>query len=307
MGAGKRWCLAVLLALIALAGARPALAARDAEGPGPVVIATIAPLHSLVAALMAGAGSPRLLIAAGRSPHLYQLRPSEARALAGAARVFWIGEALEGGLARAITRLAGERAVALLEDPALRRTGADPHVWLDPGNAARMAVRIGAELALADPPRAPLYRANQARLGARLAALDRELEARLAPLGERPFVVLHPAFAGLAARYRLRLLGALTGAPGQPPGARTLARLARAAARAGARCLFLEPQVDGARLATALDALPGLRRARLDALGLGLTPGPELYFRLMRANAAALEGCLRGGEPAPPTAPNPLP
>src|SRR3546814_19509912 len=53
---------------------------------GPVaaavtVVASIKPVHSLVAGVMAGAGSPHLIVQGGASPHAISLKPSDATAL----------------------------------------------------------------------------------------------------------------------------------------------------------------------------------------------------------------------------------
>ncbi len=60
----------------------------------PNVVASIEPVHSLVAAVMAGVGEPLLLVGGGASPHTASLRPSQAAALQSADLVFWIGESL---------------------------------------------------------------------------------------------------------------------------------------------------------------------------------------------------------------------
>lgn len=75
-------------AALALLSAAPALAA-------PNVVATIKPLHSLVAGVMEGVGAPELLIEGAASPHGFSLRPSDAGKLESADLVFWIGEDLE--------------------------------------------------------------------------------------------------------------------------------------------------------------------------------------------------------------------
>ena len=102
-----------------------ALPGRAAEPPPSLtaapplgVIASIAPVHSLVGAVMAGAGEPRLLVAPGASPHTLALKPSEAAALRQADLVFWIGPGLEGFLRRPLAGLKpGARAVALAAAP----------------------------------------------------------------------------------------------------------------------------------------------------------------------------------------------
>ena len=72
----------------------------------PSVAVDIAPLHSLVSQVMEGVGKPKLLIPAEASPHYYNLRPSEAKALADADVVFWIGEGLTPWLEKAMDNVA---------------------------------------------------------------------------------------------------------------------------------------------------------------------------------------------------------
>jgi zinc transport system substrate-binding protein len=45
------------------------------------VVASIKPIHSLVAAVMQGVGEPGLIIEGAGSPHTYALRPSQAQML----------------------------------------------------------------------------------------------------------------------------------------------------------------------------------------------------------------------------------
>ncbi|WP_425092176.1 zinc ABC transporter substrate-binding protein [Tropicimonas sp. S265A] len=82
----------------------------------PRVAVDIAPVHSLVARVMVGIGSPDLVIPAGASPHQYNLRPSEAATLQEADVVFWLGEDLTPWLEDAVETLAdGASVTALLE------------------------------------------------------------------------------------------------------------------------------------------------------------------------------------------------
>lgn len=75
------------------------------------VVATIKPLHSLVAGVMEGVGEPDLLIPGTMSPHSFTLKPSDARALERARVVFWIGPDLETALERPIETLSGGATV----------------------------------------------------------------------------------------------------------------------------------------------------------------------------------------------------
>ncbi len=82
----------------------------------PVVAVDIAPVHSLVARVMEGVGTPELIIPPEASVHEYNLRPSEAAAIQDAQIVFWMGEGLTPWLEDSIETLASGAAVtALLE------------------------------------------------------------------------------------------------------------------------------------------------------------------------------------------------
>ncbi|MGQ2905484.1 MAG: zinc ABC transporter substrate-binding protein ZnuA [Neoaquamicrobium sediminum] len=80
------------------------------------VVASIKPVHSLVAAVMEGVGEPELLVKGAASPHAYALRPSEARALEQAKVVFWVGEGMETFLAGPLETLGGNARVVELVD-----------------------------------------------------------------------------------------------------------------------------------------------------------------------------------------------
>jgi len=84
------------------------------------VVASIKPVHSLVAGVMLGVGEPALLVKGTGSEHSYSLRPSEARALDQAEVVFWVGETMETFLIKPLRALAGNaKVIELWEVPGL--------------------------------------------------------------------------------------------------------------------------------------------------------------------------------------------
>lgn len=203
-----------LLALFFL-GAAPALAA------GPKVVVTLKPVHGLVSGVMAGIGQPHLLLAAEADPHSHAMRPSEARALAAADAVFWIGPALEGYLQKPLASLAAKaRVVALSDSPGVillpAREGGiwqedqdhgqhehsrDPHIWLDPRNAQAMVDHVVTVLAQLDPGNDGAYRRNGVRVVAGLVALEAEIARQLASVRALPYMVLHDAYQYFEARF----------------------------------------------------------------------------------------------------------
>ena len=102
-----------VLALLGLAtlALGPTIAAAN---EAPFTVASIKPVHSLLAGVMQGAGRPILLLGGGASPHSWALRPSDARNLDDAELVVWIGEELESFLARPLHALASDARMLTL-------------------------------------------------------------------------------------------------------------------------------------------------------------------------------------------------
>lgn len=292
------------------------LAFNSAASAAPAVVATIKPLHALVASVMEGVGTPVLIVKGGASPHTYSLRPSDARALDGADVVFWSGQGLELFLADSIGTLApNARIVALSEAPGLellpiREGGAfeehadesghdhsgdhrafDMHYWLDPANAEVLVSTIARTLAEADPGNRATYEANAGVTQERLRGLSTELAAILSPVAGKPFIVFHDAYQYFERRFGLTIAGSITVSPETMPGAQRIGALRDKLKTLGAACIFAEPQFEPAVVATIADGT-GAKIGTLDPEGAGLTEGPNLYAELLTALARSIADCL---------------
>lgn len=283
----------------------------------PDVVTSLQPVHSLVAGVMQGVGQPRLLVTGGASPHDYSLRPSDARAIAEADIVFWIGPDLERFLVRPLKNAQRKvRNIALLEAPdvtvlPLRTGGAweahldehgaghghkadhDAHIWLDPVNAIAMVRRMVAVLGEVDSDHKADYERNGAALMERLNQFDQQLALKLAPLKGQPYVVFHDAYQYFERRYGLNAVGSVVLDPEQRPGAKRVAEIQARIRERGVRCVFSEPQFQSTLVQTVIagsQAQPGI----LDPLGAGIPPGPAAYFQLLEGLADALRDCLSG-------------
>ncbi len=270
----------------------------------PRVVTDIAPVHSLVAAVMQEAGAPELLLGAAADPHNVQLRPSQARALAGADLLVWMGPGLTpwlDDLRRSLAPDAASLALLDLPDPPLQPVGSqghdhageapDPHAWLDPLTAAFYLPAIAETLSRIDPDNAARYAGNARDTAARLTALEAELRPVFARLRDIPLIAYHDAYRYLFDRYRLSLAGHVTGSDGAPPGAAGLRALgARLSDFSGTACVLIEPGQDPA-LIDALLPEGGYRLAELDIHGAGLPAGPDRYEAMLRGIAEALATC----------------
>jgi len=287
----------------------------------PNVVVSLKPVHSLVAGVMGEAGQPRLLLKGTASPHTYQMRPSDARALAEADLIVWVGDAMETFLHRAIENLGSKsRIVTLHEVPGIRllqnREGGiwedddhgeahvdehkghghehdefNMHFWLDPGNAGRIVDTVAEALIFLDPARTATWRANAAATRKRIADLHASLEARLAPVRGHAFVVFHDAYQYFERAYGLKGKGAIAVDPARAPSAKRLVELRGALAEHEIRCVFTEPQFEPDLVRTVIEG-SDVRTAVLDPVGADTRPGPDAWIEIMRGLGDAMVGCL---------------
>ena len=277
------------------------LLAAPALAEVPKVETDIPPVAALVAQVMAGLGTPGMLLEKGGDEHDMQLRPSQMRDLSNAQLLIWVGPQLTPGLDQARASVQGLQSLALLDDPRTLRQdyaggGLNPHAWLDPTNASLWVDLISKRLEGLDPDNAATYRANAAAAQARIAALDAGLAARLGAL-KRPFVTYHDAYGYFAGHYHLPYLGGLAAGDAAPPGAARIAALHEAAVSGAIRCAFPEAQHDPALITNLAQGTELFAGPALDPVGSTLDPGPDAYDVLLTDLATALLTCASANMP----------
>jgi zinc transport system substrate-binding protein len=292
------------------------LAASGVAGAVPRVVASIAPIHSIIADVMDGVGEPELLLSADRSPHSYSMRPSEARMLGEADLVVWVGPQLETFMTRSLAALSGDaRVVALGEDSAMHRLPYrdtleesgdaghsghaghehaeefDPHLWLSLANARRTAELTATHLAEIDPGNAARYRSNADRVMSEYESIQHDMRQRLLPVAEIPFMVFHDAYQYFEQEMGLNNRGAISVRPELSPGVERMQRLRRQVSQAGLQCIFSEPQFPES-LVDAVAEGTGVRIGQLDPLGVDIESGAGGYPALIRSFTDSILECL---------------
>ncbi len=284
------------------------------------VVATFKPVHSLVSAVMAGVGEPYLIMRGTASPRTYRMRPSDARVIGKARVIVMIGESVENTLAGPIRKLRGKaRVVELGEVPGLvrmplRKGGGfegddhgqghghghdhgqegkafDMHVWLDPVNAGLMALVIARNLAEVDPANAAKYQANADAVIAGLDELTAKLDAELAPVRDKPFIVFHDAYQYFEKRFALNAVGSAVVSTSRSPGVRRVRELRKKVRDLGVVCVFAEPRYDP-RFVRLITEGTKARAGTVDPAGTAIKPGAEMYAALLRGMAASFKKCL---------------
>lgn len=290
------------------------------------VVASIKPIHSLVAAVMGDIGTPHLLLEAPSSAHHFTLKPSQARSLQAADIVFWVGPTMEQPLTKALATLAPQaQTLPLIESAGLALINFDkvtpahekhdhekhdhekhdkhdehakhddhlinPHIWLDPQNAKIMLGVIAARLAKADPKNASAYAANADSMAARLATLETDITSQLASYSAAKFLVLHDAHVYFERRFGLRNYGAITTEPDVMPTASRVKALRDELREHRFDCIFTEPFL-GQKAVALIAEGSKVSIGTLDPIASNLPAGAQLYPDLLMSYAKALQSCF---------------
>ena len=213
--------LPLLLLLVVLGGLSPNPVRADASLH---VVASIKPVHSILAGLMEGSDDPVLLIHDDQSPYDYKPTQADLHRLQQADLLFWVGPELEPGLAEAVKGLGKRvKVVELLSLESLKilpsRGGGDardPFFWLDDRNVMILLDDITRQLQDADPRRAHLYERNRHKLLLRLARIDREYEYGYRGLKAGLGVQYYDTLQYFEQAYALKILGHVAASPLQP-------------------------------------------------------------------------------------------
>lgn len=159
----------------------------------------------------------------------------------------------------------------------------DPHAWVAPEDARRIAGIVRDALIRVDPEGADSYRADHAALILELNALDREIRGLLSGPRTPYFIVSHASLGRFADAYGLEQVALEEG--GKEAGPRRLAGIIRLARDEGIRTIFVQGQYHSGAART-------LAR-ELDADIVEIDPLTADYLAGMRAIARAVADATR--------------
>ncbi len=286
----------------------------------PRLVSSIYPLQQIAEAI---SGEPVGLIAdSPLSVHTYRLTPKDARQIAEADIVIWVGEVLMPQLNKYIARRQDKGLITVAKLPKIKLLAADrqpnqheqdnhghnnhlqkenaehhhshehfsydPHLWLSTDNAAVIAEAISEALIAADAPNTPRYQANLAAFKAELTALHEDLISQFESAPPPPYFVFHDAYAYFEQEFGLSHQGLVRTHAGQSPKARQIVNLKKQLTAAQQACLFKEPQFRSP-IINKLSDNTTVKVATLDPIGYR-QPG-DGYAMILRRLANALSNC----------------
>lgn len=162
----------------------------------------------------------------------------------------------------------------------------DPHIWLSPVCAAKMAENICAGLSRRYPQYAQVFSDNLVPLLDELDALQRYGEDSLSGLSCRELITFHDGFSYFAESFHLTILAAVEEESGSEASARELIELIGLAREHSLPAIFIE--VNGSpSAASVLSRETGIRIFSLDMAMAG-----DSYFAAMYRNIETVKEAL---------------
>lgn len=288
-------CLAILLG-------GPSVWAATAE-PLNIVV-TIPVLKDL--AEQVGKSHVRVtsLLSGYENEHTYSPKPSDLVAVRKARLLFQVGIGLEVWVS-SLVKNAGSPSLRVVttsqgiglvrdhsDDDQAHQTGQEgggggnPHIWLDPENAAIMLRHITEALIEIDPAHAADFRNNQAAYLQQLDRLRKDLSARVSHVPDRRFIAHHPAWPYLARRFGFDIAGIIQLQSGTEPSALHLQSLIARMKKERIKVIVSEIQLSQ-KIPELLAKETKARVVVLTTLPGGL-PGTETYLDMLRYNVLQL-------------------
>jgi zinc/manganese transport system substrate-binding protein len=191
------------------------------------------------------------------------------------------------------------RGVEILDRPAVvnRSMGdvhplGNPHYWLDPANAVRMAMQIERRLAQLQPANAPYFATRLNDFKRKMNEANKRWAATLAPYKGAKIVTYHNSWPNFMRRYGLDVVGYIEPKPGVPPSPSHLFQLIASMKQQKVKVIVMEPYFDHKTPRSVADRTGAKLVVVYPSVG-GAKSGTDDYFALFDTNIAALVKALQ--------------
>ena len=288
-----------VLALITLLVAAGCSVQKESQSNEIIVAATFYPLYDLTKNIIGDKGAVYSIVPAGSEPHDFESTPGDIRRLHDADAFITMGvefaefeDKLFASVPPSVIIIPAGQDIQQLKanDDEEIIGGMDPHIWLSPKNARKMAVNIMNGLVQVDPANSEYYLKNGQKVIDDLNVLDAEFKDGLTNCKKDIILVGHNSFSYLAGDYGFKTLylGGLE--PEEEPTPQQLAGLVKAAEENDIKYVFYEELVDP-RVSKTIAQEVGAQTMVLSPLEGTANPN-DSYFTLMRQNLHNLEVAL---------------
>lgn len=192
------------------------------------------------------------------------------------------------------------RGVEILDRPsgAVDRSMGDvhpmgnPHYWLDPANAVRIAIQIEKRLEQLQPANAAYFQKRLNDFKLRMNEANRRWTAMLAPFKDAKIVTYHNSWPNFMRRYGLNVVGFIEPKPGVPPSPSHLFQLISMMKEQKVKVIVMEPYFDHKTPQSVADRTGAELIVLYPSVG-GAKSGTDDYIQLFDTNIATLIAALK--------------
>jgi zinc/manganese transport system substrate-binding protein len=195
--------------------------------------------------------------------------------------------------------LDASQGVEILDRPsgAVNRSMGDvhpngnPHYWLEPGNAIRMAIQISQRLSQIHPEDATYFAGRLQDFKVRMNEANKRWTAALAPYRNAKIVTYHRSWPNFTRRYGLNVIDYVEPKPGIPPSPSHTFELINQMKAQQVKVILVEPFFD-LKTPNSIAERSGAKVVVMYP-SVGGTPETGDYFKLFDRNVDALVKALR--------------
>ncbi|MCV3769409.1 MAG: zinc ABC transporter substrate-binding protein [Wolbachia pipientis] len=265
------------------------------------VVATIKPIHSLVASVTDKILEP-VLLDYTTSAHNYILKPSDASNLEFGDVIFYVDDNLETFI-KAFARKNKElvqlsKAVNLL--PARPHSFSkyiidvqnekDLHIWLSLENAKNMVYYINTILSNIDKENSHRYNHNANKAVERIDQEIEKIANELSDLKDKRYIVTHDAYQYFEKYFNLNHPSVILSIEEDAyMGMRSLMKLKKIMKEEDIKCIFSPSREDSIKPKAFSD---DIKIAILDPIGLGIEPGKDAYLAIINSMIEGFKSCF---------------
>ena len=209
---------------------------------------SIAPEAFIVEKIASNLADITTIVKAGSSPHTYEPKPSEMKALSKAKLYFAIGVEFEKSWLKRFKDLNPNLQIVHVDKNITKypisndekKGHLDPHIWLDPINLKIIAKNISDALIAVDKDNKAIYEKNLKKFLNEMDSLDNYIKTTLSPITIRKFLVFHPSWAYYARRYNLEQIAIEIA--GKKPKPKELISIIKTAQKNNIKVIIAQPE-----------------------------------------------------------------
>lgn len=254
----------------------------------PIVVTTIKPLAIIAKAALGDHAKVEFLMNSNQSAHDFTLSISDIQKLNHARAVIMLSDQHEPSIAKSIVNLKSVSIIKILGLPAIHNQRkapkdgkldfSDPHVWLDPNKANKIANAIQTEFGLV--PTDIITSEHIARLAASLDVVK-----------DRTYLTHHDMLGHFTEAFDLAPGLTLRDSGGKPKGARSQYKLREKANDIKASCLFVDQYYFGQDAILTAVAI-NVSTKNLDSLGIGVPLSNNGYAYFIDDFVSQFKACF---------------